>query len=331
MSFNLDKYIRELLLLHDCVILPGLGGFIANYRPASFDPHQKTATPPSRQILFNPNLIHNDGLLYAHISKDTDYGYKEVQTMAEVYFKTIRFEIERGLKYSIEDLGYFFLNKSRQIEFKQETTDHLLLDSYGLSYLNYREFDRMPAGKSNFYRAAEDLHPVLRQRRIRRWIYTGAAACLVAAMVLIPLRMGNLSIGSFDLGTAEGLQRTQPVSEIRIENSGVQAEVVEDKSFEAEAGSTEIPGDADQAAPVEESAVPEISYHIIVGSFKEFENARQLKQKMIQEGFKAEILSSENTFHRVSAAQFPQKEAAVTALSSIRDDQAYKSAWILSL
>ena len=102
MKVNLDKYIRELLLQHDCVILPGLGGFVANYRPATFDAFQKTAIPPSREILFNANLMHNDGLLYAHISRETEYRYKEVQAMAEVYFKTIKYEIGKGLKFSIK-------------------------------------------------------------------------------------------------------------------------------------------------------------------------------------------------------------------------------------
>ena len=123
MKINLDKYIRELLLQHDCVILPGLGGFIANYKPAEFDVSQKSVLPPSRQLLFNPNLIHNDGLLYAHVSKETDYGYKEVQAMAEVYFKTIKYEVGKGLKFVFEDLGYLFLNKARKIEFAQETEE----------------------------------------------------------------------------------------------------------------------------------------------------------------------------------------------------------------
>ena len=33
-----DPYINELLFDHDCVIVTDLGGFIANYRPASINP-----------------------------------------------------------------------------------------------------------------------------------------------------------------------------------------------------------------------------------------------------------------------------------------------------
>ncbi len=245
MKINLDKYIRELLLQHDCVILPGLGGFVANYKPAEFDASQRTALPPSRQILFNPNLVHNDGLLYAHVSKETDYGYKEVQAMAEVYFKTIMYEVGKGLKFTIDDLGYFFFNKARKIEFKQETTDNLLLASYGLSFLNYKEFDKAPRRPDQFYQAVDDTNPVFRQRRIRRWIYTGAAACLLAGMILIPVKMGYLNLSSFDLSPVDSFRKEQPVLEQEASSPHVETqfaepdpESIDPESIESEAEST---------------------------------------------------------------------------------------------
>ncbi len=343
MKINLDKYIRELLLQHDCVILPGLGGFIANYKPAEFDGSQKTVLPPSRQILFNPNLVHNDGLLFAHISKETDYGYKEVQAIAEVYFKTIKYEVGKGLKFTIEDLGYFFFNKARKIEFSQETTDNLLIASYGLSYLNYKEFDRTAGRTAKTYQAVDDTNPVVRQRRIRRWIYTGAAACLLASMILIPVKMGYLNLSSFDLSPVDSFRKEQPVQELLVSppNTDTQLAEPEAGSVESEAGSVEPEAEpavievttagSETDIPAKTYFTPETSYHIIVGSFKGIENARQLMQKMVDEGYEAEILTGENSFYRVSAKQYPLKKDAVTALASIRDQQAYKSAWILSL
>ena len=336
MKINLDKYIRELLLQHDCVILPGLGGFVANYKPAEFDGSQKTVLPPSRQILFNPNLIHNDGLLFAHISKETDYGYKEVQAMAEVYFKTIKYEVGKGLKFTIEDLGYFFINKARKIEFAHESTDNLLLASYGLSYLNYKEFDRVPGRSAKIYQAVDDTNPLVRQRRIRRWIYTGAAACLLAGMILIPVKMGYLNLSGFDLSPVDSFRKEQPVQELLVSPPDTDTQLAEPEagSTESEAGSIQSEtGSVEPEAdiPAKTYFISETSYHIIVGSFKGIDNARHLKQKMVDEGYEAEILTGENSFYRVSAKHYPLKEDAVNALASIRDQQAYKSAWILSL
>jgi len=341
MKINLDKYIQELLLQHDCVILPGLGGFVANYKPAEFDASQKTVLPPSRQILFNPNLVHNDGLLYAHISKETDYGYKEVQAMAEVYFKTIKYEVGKGLKFVIEDLGYFFINKARKIEFAQETSDNLLIASYGLSFLNYKEFDRKPGRSVKNYEAVDDINPVVRQHRIRRWIYTGAAACLLASMILIPVKMGYLNLSGFDLNPVDSFRKEQAVQEVVVSPPLTETQLVEPEaeSSESEAGNTEraaasIEPETEPAtseAPAKTYFTPEASYHIIVGSFKDAENAQHLKQKLVGEGFEAEVLTGENSHYRVSADHYPLKAEAVSALASIRGQQAYKSAWILTL
>ena len=98
---DFEKHIKDLLLLHDCVILPGLGGFVANYRPAEFDRVRNTASPPSKHILFNRQLVHNDGLLFAHVSKAEDYGYKDVENMAQTYLEGIQKDTRKGMKFNI--------------------------------------------------------------------------------------------------------------------------------------------------------------------------------------------------------------------------------------
>ncbi|NLA48282.1 MAG: hypothetical protein GX876_02335, partial [Bacteroidales bacterium] len=60
---DITSFIRELLFSHDCVIVPGFGGFVGNYAPARIDRATSTFYPPSKQISFNRNLRNNDGLL----------------------------------------------------------------------------------------------------------------------------------------------------------------------------------------------------------------------------------------------------------------------------
>jgi hypothetical protein len=37
---KIEQYISELLYKYDCVIVPGLGGFVANYKSATIQPIQ---------------------------------------------------------------------------------------------------------------------------------------------------------------------------------------------------------------------------------------------------------------------------------------------------
>ena len=53
---ELTKHIEILLLENDCVIVPGLGGFIAHYQPAHYEEDECVFVPPTRMVGFNPQL-----------------------------------------------------------------------------------------------------------------------------------------------------------------------------------------------------------------------------------------------------------------------------------
>jgi len=53
---DINKSIRELLLRHSCVVIPGFGGFVASIAEAQLDLKKGIITPPRKAILFNKNL-----------------------------------------------------------------------------------------------------------------------------------------------------------------------------------------------------------------------------------------------------------------------------------
>ena len=71
---NLSKYIVDLLVKNNCVIVPNFGGFIANYNPAIIDELRHKIYPPSKRILSNPNLLSNDGLLANYVSTQVGHN-----------------------------------------------------------------------------------------------------------------------------------------------------------------------------------------------------------------------------------------------------------------
>src|SRR5659263_213351 len=60
---DITFYLVELLRLHDCVIVPDLGGFVTNYRPAEMDLVNNSFNPPVKEIIFTGKLSKNDGLV----------------------------------------------------------------------------------------------------------------------------------------------------------------------------------------------------------------------------------------------------------------------------
>jgi hypothetical protein len=325
---DLGKHIKKLLFLHDCVILQGLGGFVANYKPAEFDAVRNTAIPPSKQILFNHNLVHNDGLLYAHVSEATGYGYKDVEKMASAWIERVRGDTGRGMKFMIEGLGYFYLDTENIIQFREESGSNFLLESYGLPFLQYRELEGVR--KTEVYRAhATAGDPLARQRRIRRWAYGTAAACLITALVIVPVRTGILNQAGIDIPSADSFRKEQ------VQKTGrtASAERTEASSISGETGSVgSHAGIAGQPGLSAEAArnimLPDPEYHIVVGSFKDFGNARNLRNTLVQDGYQARILAGEKGFYRVSAGTYSSQAEAGGQLVAVRSE--YQSAWILS-
>jgi len=302
--------------LHDCVILPGLGGFVANYKPAEFDSVRTTASPPSKHILFNSNLVHNDGLLYAHVSEATGYGYKDVQNMATTFIEGIRRDTRQGMKHSIDGLGYFYIGGEGQIRFTEEAGNNYLLESYGLPLLQYKEFEKL--SKPEAYRSlTSEADPIARQKRIRRWVYGTAAACLVAAMVFVPLKNFYINQAGIDLPIADSFQKEQTQQVENLTESTTPSPVY---------NANLIPSVSLNA--VNKKYLPDPEYHIVVGSFKDFGNARQLRNQLVEDGYTARILSSENGFYRVTAGTYSQQSEAAVMISSVRTG--YENAWIFS-
>jgi hypothetical protein len=277
-----------------------MGGFVANYRPAEFDQARNSVSPPSKHILFNRNLIHNDGLLYAHASEASGFGYKDVQTLAETYMEGIRRDIKRGMKFEIEGLGYFYLDNESQVQFTEESGNNFLMESYGLPFLQYRELD-IPVTDS--YRApALESHPLSRQRNIRRWAYGAAAACLLAAMIIIPARNGYFNQARMDVSPDNTMELKNP----SINNAGLSPSLTTTSA----------------------SFLAEPEYNIVVGSFKDFGNAREFRSRVISKGYDARILCLDHGSYRVTAGTFSEQSEARVELAFVLSD--FDDAWVLS-
>ena len=66
---HIEQAIGDLLLRHNCVIVPAFGGFVAEQLSAKIDYDKGVMTPPRKALLFNKQLVSNDGLLINEFSR----------------------------------------------------------------------------------------------------------------------------------------------------------------------------------------------------------------------------------------------------------------------
>lgn len=84
------EYISDLLFLHDCVIIPDFGGFICNYKSAHIDEENGLICPPAKDILFNRNLTHNDGLLVNWIACKENITYEKATVQVTLFCEELK-------------------------------------------------------------------------------------------------------------------------------------------------------------------------------------------------------------------------------------------------
>ncbi len=116
---------------HDCVMLPGLGGFVCNPRSARFDEAKSEIIPPSRDVLFNPRLTTNDGLLANELMRCHGVDYREALSAVESFVGFISEALDRGESVALPGLGRLYLEDDAQVRFMADVEFERMLRSFG--------------------------------------------------------------------------------------------------------------------------------------------------------------------------------------------------------
>src|SRR5579863_10168641 len=129
---DISSYIGELLYEHDCVIIPGFGGFICSYRPSVIHEDTGIIRPPSKEISFNKNLVSNDGLLINYISTRTNLPFQEAAGMVSTWVSSADGLLRGKETLVVNNIGIFFNDKEGNLQFSPSETVNYLKASFGL-------------------------------------------------------------------------------------------------------------------------------------------------------------------------------------------------------
>ncbi|MES2556852.1 MAG: SPOR domain-containing protein [Bacteroidota bacterium] len=134
---TVEGIIGDLLLQHNCVIVPTFGGFVTQRVGAQLDAANGTMTPPRKAILFNRQLINNDGLLIASFAHQNSVPYNEAQAAVSEAVLLWDNQLKQGQRISIDRVGFLYLDQERNLCFEQDRFYNLLMESYGLSAIHF--------------------------------------------------------------------------------------------------------------------------------------------------------------------------------------------------
>jgi len=134
---KLAKYIHELLIDNETVIIPGFGAFISTYKPAVIGENE--IKPPSKEISFTQQIRNNDGLLVAAIARKAKISQLNAFKRIERERENMLYQLDKGEDVIVENLGKFFYNEKNEIRFASFQEDNLLLDSFGFEPISMED------------------------------------------------------------------------------------------------------------------------------------------------------------------------------------------------
>lgn len=345
---EIRNYISELLSEHDCVIIPGLGGFIGSYLPAQIHPVYHTFQPPSKKFLFNINLRQNDGLLANRISQVEQLPFQEAN-------ERIRKFVEEGSKILktrkhliIPNVGKLFMGKEGNLIFEQDLRSNLLIESYGLQPFFSSPIRRDGANgklekRKQFHKESEE---VIKRHLPKPVKWAAILALPVATAVFLSMaRYDTLNSGNWNHADflSSIVNRLSPFSSSQKRSvsdspSSVYREEIPETDLSEPVGQNTYQEEVSK--PVESKRImteyqslhPDqtASVAVIVGAFRIKSNAQQLVNALNQEGLQAQIVDrSSGGLYRVAAGVFSNHKDAENLMQKLKSGN-FPEAWILA-
>ena len=125
------KVLPSLFWDHDCVMLPGLGGFVCNPRSAWYDEAKRQIVPPSRDVLFNPRLTTNDGVLANELMAKHGIHYPDAIQAVEGLVQHVQSALNAGQPFQLPGLGKLYKEEDGQLRFMADAEFERMLQSFG--------------------------------------------------------------------------------------------------------------------------------------------------------------------------------------------------------
>tara|TARA_B100000401_G_scaffold438135_1_gene385571 strand:+ start:921 stop:2063 length:1143 start_codon:yes stop_codon:yes gene_type:complete len=228
---SLDKIIFNLLLHHDCVIIPSFGGFVSQNEKAKIDYDKGEITPPRKVIIFNNKLLKSDGLLINHFAQQNKLSYQESFDQIRNQINSWKSQLDSGNRIELNKIGTLHIDKSNKIRFIQDDFSNLLASSYGLSTFIFNtpkiETETKPKEKNlkpkeNSKNKKQSINTT-EKKTVALWKYA-AAACLLPLMFYsfwLPTQTNFLESGIISIQDLNPFHKIEETKYQKIKNSKV--------------------------------------------------------------------------------------------------------------
>ena len=137
----LSKMIKQLIIDHDTVGLPGLGTFVAENIPASFSDRGYTINPPYRRLSFHSGK-GEDGLLGEFYAASNGLSVSAADTLVRRFLDEVRDVLVERKTVVLPDLGLLRATRDNTFFFVPDESLDIFPEGFGLEPISLKSHSR---------------------------------------------------------------------------------------------------------------------------------------------------------------------------------------------
>lgn len=334
---KMETYISDLLYRHDCVIIPGIGGIISNYRSAQIHPVSNTFRPPSKSIRFNVNLQKDDGLLANYVSSCESISFASAHSKIERFVFSIQNDLQHKKEARLPKIGILSVDINGIISFEPDLKINYLPDAFGLEAIQspaiVRKSKRIDVSKQ-IYQGAKSIQS---QKTSFNWKVAAVLIPLIGLSTYVSFQHDSIGekyanyayLNPFkEKPAAVYVPRTMEIKEKTIELKETKITTTPKTVLETVKANTGVKSKKTIPAPNVKTTLISKPFHLVAGCFSYKLNANNLVAKLKTEGFEASVIGqNENGLFRVAFQSYLTREIAVSEMKKLKDSG--KSTWLL--
>ncbi|MFO7842467.1 MAG: SPOR domain-containing protein [Bacteroidales bacterium] len=324
---DIKQHIKQLLIENQGVIIPGLGGFMAEYEPAAFDVSENKFLPPTQKIHFNAKYSFSDKKLIDFIIQKEKITEDKANLHLKEFVTQVKKQLKAGKHVDFPEIGTLRQSPKGDILFTRDKQSNLLAEAFGLEGLKTKPIEQ----------AAKPTVAVDKKSRTGKKMLI---AFVSAAVVLLLVALSWYFTDGFkDYGLISSSKSVskENKSEEQLRSKTYLDSIAKADSIKAVINQTiDVTTDKKEALfyqePETKSAKEQEEYtqfHLIAGSFKKMGNAEKFCNHLKQMGYDPEIIKSGETLIRVSIYSYPDEVSALKKLYKLRETSEIKSVWVL--
>ncbi len=354
---ELSKYIKDILISRDNVIIPNFGAFEKTMLSARIDPKTGEMHPPQVGVIFRSDLKIDSGILIKYIAEKE--GISEDKVLDEIKGQVTSWEdaLNQGQQILLIGIGTLVKDSSGILIFESTITASDFPETYGLPVINIKE--KSTVGQP-IEKKKEEVQPEKKKVEIKKApikqketiipetkIAKKSNKKLVTTLLIVVpiIAIGILVYLNMNFVKGKLTDTSQFVSGIFTKNN--QSDTLNNKQI-ATADSLNLKDSTENETKtmlenytiIDESTNTKVALnaenlntfkkvHIISGSFKTKSFANRQRNHLLKKGFKAEVLPENNGMFRVSVASFENVESAAKDFDRIKAMDESMNYWIL--